>query len=61
MDARSFFGYYLFALMVVVLSLNLFLLQMQEWNCERDFNVYDCEPEWYPVYGEEIPEEELMP
>ena len=62
MDDRDFLGYYLFAVMVVVLSLQLFLFKSQEWQCERDFNVYDCEQEWYPVFHEMSPEdEELLP
>ena len=45
-----------------ILLLSSFYHWTEELKCEREYNVYDCEYEWYPVYDEMSPEdEELMP
>lgn len=54
------FSWLVFALVSWISLLYFFGVWSTELRCERDFNVYDCESEWYPVYGEEI-EEELTP
>ena len=55
-------GWMLFAAALFWLGISVFNDKADEWQCEKDFNVYDCEYEWYPVYDEMSPEdEELMP
>lgn len=61
MDENDY-GWIFFVLTLTFIGLWAFYNKTDEWVCERDFNVYDCEYEWYPVYDEMSPEdEELMP
>lgn len=61
----DFFAGFLTALFVVLmLVFSSFILNSRgEENCEREYNVYDCEqdPTWYPVYNPEVDYEEDTP